>query len=118
MMSNILIVSDCGSVNMYDLDMQEAWSVGRKTSTQTSDISLSLPIISRQHGSFQNIDGIWFYYDKKSENGTIYNGKMIKSGLRDRIKPVQLNYGDKLIFGGDEGEEISNQNAWAMFLNS
>ena len=61
------------------------------------------------------MDGIWFYVDRMGKNGTVYNGKHVTPGLRGRVKPITLNNGDILIFGGGENPVINSKTIWAMF---
>lgn len=104
---NRLIVIENGQLISYDLDNKLVWEVGRPSINNVPDIKLHTLTVSRKHGRFQNMDGMWFYIDKKGKNGTVYNGKYITTGLKGRIKPVALKNGDILIFGG--GKESNSK---------
>ena len=73
--------------------------------------------ISRKHGKFQNVDGIWFYVDYNGKNGTVYNDKHIAAGLNGRAKPIIITDGDIFVFGCGEKAVISNKTVWAFFVN-
>lgn len=112
---NSLVVIENGQLRTYSLDDRLTWEVGRPSSENIPDIKLHSSTVSRQHGRFQNMDGIWFYVDKKGKNGTVYNGKHITSGIGGRVKPITLKDGDIFIFGGGEVPVINSKTIWAMF---
>lgn len=112
---NILIVIENGQLNTYHLDDKPVWEIGRPSKNSQPDIRLSTTTVSRKHGRFQNMDGIWFYLDHNGKNGTIYHNKHIEAGINGRIKPVMLSEGDVLILGGGEQAEINNRTVWVMF---
>lgn len=113
---NSLIVIENGQVSTYSLDDKLIWDIGRPSKDNIPDIKLHSTTVSRQHGRFQNIDGMWFYIDKKGKNGTVYNGKHVKVGIGGRIKPITLKNRDVLIFGGGEEAVISSKTIWTLFL--
>lgn len=115
--NNNLIVIENGQINTYLLDDKLQWNVGRPSKENKPDIKLYSSTVSRKHGSFRNVDGIWFYVDGNSKNGTVYNKKRIKSGLNGRVKPVMLSDGDILVFGGGDEEVINSATIWTMFSN-
>ena len=47
--------------------------LGREDKEIHSDITLKSPIVSRNHGDFSYIDGIYYYKDNNSLNGTFLN---------------------------------------------
>ncbi len=112
---NSLVVIENGKLTTYSLDDRLTWEVGRPSKDNMPDIRLHSLTVSRHHGRFQNMDGMWFYVDKKGKNGTVYNGKHITPGIGGRVKPVTLNHGDILIFGGGEEAEINCKTIWSMF---
>lgn len=113
--TNRLIIIENGQLFSYDLDDKNSWEIGRISKGNVPDIKLHSITVSRKHGKFQNMDGVWFYLDYKGKNGTIYNHKHLEAGLNGRIKPVVLNDGDTFIFGA--GEEVINcKTIWAMFI--
>jgi len=115
---NTIIVIENGQLKTYSLDNRLVWQIGRVTKDNDPDIKLHLATVSRKHGRLQNIDGTWFYMDHKGKNGTIYNGKQIKQGIKGRVKPVTLQNGDVLIFGGGEEAIISYKTVWSLFITS
>lgn len=112
---NSLVVIENGQLTTYLLDDRVTWEVGRPSKESMPDIKLHSTTVSRQHGRFQNMDGIWFYVDRMGKNGTVYNGKRVTPGIRGRVKPITMNNGDILIFGGDEEPVINSKTIWAMF---
>ena len=69
---NTLIVIENGQLTSYDLDNRLIWEVGRPSKDNLPDIKLHSLTVSRKHGRFQNIDGMWFYLDKNGKNGTVW----------------------------------------------
>lgn len=112
---NNLIVIENGRLSVYLLDDKLIWEVGRPSKDNRPDIKLHSATVSRKHGRFQNMDGIWFYIDNNGKNGTVYNEKYIETGLNGRIKPVMLSNGDVFIFGGSKEVVINCKTIWAMF---
>ena len=112
---NSLVVIENGQLTTYCLDDRVTWEVGRPSKENIPDIKLHSATVSRKPGRFQNMDGLWFYVDKKGKNGTVYNGRHVTPGIRGRIKPITLNNGDILIFGGGEEASINSKTIWSMF---
>lgn len=112
---NNLIVIENGHLSVFHLDDKQTWEIGRPAGNNRPDIGLYSTTISRKHGRFQNMDGIWFYMDFSGKNGTVYNNKRIKSGIHGRVKPLLLKDGDVLVFGGGEEAIINCKTVWAMF---
>lgn len=112
---NSLVVIENGQLTTYSLDDKVTWEVGRPSKENMPDIKLYSTTVSRQHGRFQNMDGVWFYVDRLGKNGTVYNGKHVMPGLRGKVKPITMNDGDILIFGGGEEAVINSKTIWAMF---
>lgn len=114
---NNLVVIENGNINNYELDDKEIWNVGRPTKSNAPDIGMNIPTISRKHGLFRRIDGLWFYVDASGKNGTVYKNKKIKKGLNGNVRPVMLKDGDTFVFGGDETAVICDNTVWAMFYS-
>ena len=114
--ANILIVIENGQIFSYALDDKNSWVIGRPSKDNIPDIKLHSATVSRKHGKFQNMDGVWFYLDYKGKNGTVYNHTHLDAGLNGRIKPVMLNDGDTFVFGGGKEEVINCKTVWAMFV--
>ena len=112
---NSLVVIENGQLTTYSLDDRVTWEVGRPSKENIPDIKLHSATVSRKHGRFQNMDGVWFYVDGLGKNGTVYNGKHVTPGLRGKVKPITLNNGDVLIFGGGEEAIINSKTIWTLF---
>lgn len=112
---NSLVVIENGQLTTYSLDDRVTWEVGRPSKENIPDIKLHSATVSRKHGRFQNMDGVWFYIDRLGKNGTVYNGKHVIPGIRGKAKPITMNHGDILIFGGGEEAVINSKTIWAMF---
>ena len=113
---NNLVIIENGQLSIYNLDEKQTWEVGRPAGEKRPDISLHSTTVSRSHGRFQNMDGIWFYLDLNGKNGTVYNNKRIKAGIKGRVKPMILKDGDVFVFGGGEEAIINSKTVWAMFV--
>lgn len=113
--SNNLIVIENGKINTYKLDNRLIWDVGRVSGNNQPDIKCYSLTVSRKHGSFQNVDGEWFYVDCYGKNGTVYNGKKLKPTANGRIKTIMLEDGDIFVFGGGEEAIINSKTVWALF---
>ncbi len=113
---NNLIVIEDGHLTSYVLDDKNIWELGRSSSNHIPDISLKTTTISRRHGKFQNMDGIWFYLDYNEKNGTVYNQNHMEPGLHGRIKPVMLKNQDVFVFGGGTKEAINSKTVWALYV--
>lgn len=101
----VLAVLEAGRLRTIPLARREKWTLGRKTSQNQPDIPLTSKIAGRKHGEFFVIDGLWFYCDRGSRNGTLRGGRRLKPGLGGRAAPVMLRDGDALCIdclpGGD-----------------
>lgn len=112
---NTLIVIENGKIQNYSLDDRLVWEVGRPSKDNIPNIKMHSPTVSRKHGVFKNVGGMWFYIDNNGKNGTVYNGKHISVGISGRLKPTSLSNGDVLIFGGGEEAVINSKTIWTMF---
>ena len=114
--ANNLVLIENGLLSVVSLDNKTAWEVGRPSPDSTPDIKLRSATVSRKHGRFQNMDGIWFYVDYNGKNGTVYNHRHIEAGLKGRIKPILLKDGDVFVFGGGAKETINGKTVWGLFM--
>ena len=112
---NQLIVIENGHLSTYALDDKLSWRVGRPVGENQPDIRLYSSTVSRRHGEFRNMDGIWFYLDYNGKNGTVFNGNHIGAGIKGRVKPILLKDGDELIFGGGNEAAINSKTVWSIF---
>lgn len=113
---NILVIIENGQLKSYTLDDKTKWEVGRPSKNNDPDIKLYSTTVSRKHGKFENLDGLWFYVDYNGKNGTVYNHKYIRPGLKGRIKSVMLKEGDVFVFGGSKEEVINCKTVFGLFL--
>ena len=86
--ANTLIVIERGLLTTYSLDDRESWTVGRVSGTNQPDIALNTPTVSRNHGQFRKMNGIWFYLDHNGKNGTVYNSRHLEPGIKGREKSM------------------------------
>ena len=113
---NNLIIIENGQLVSYALDDRKVWEIGRSSKGNVPDIKLHSTTVSRKHGKFQNMDGIWFYLDYSGKNGTVYNKKHIRPGLNGRVKPIMLDDGDIFVFGGGDEEVINYKTIWGLYI--
>ena len=112
---NNLIIYEDGCLKKYLLDDRKAWELGRATPERRPEIEVHTPTVSRRHGSFQNMDGVWFYLDYNGKNGTIYNHKHLKPGINGKIRPIMLKDGDVFLFGCGGEENVTCKSVWGLF---
>lgn len=115
--NNLIIIED-GHITSYSLDDKNIWELGRPSEDNRPDIKLRSTTVSRKHGKFQNMDGVWFYIDYNGKNGTVYNKKHINPGLNGKIKPVMLEDGDIFVFGGGEKEIINYKTIFGLYITT
>lgn len=113
---NYLVIIENGKIISYELDNRNIWNLGRPSPNNDPDIKLHTATVSRKHGKFQNMDGIWFYLDYGGKNGTVYNHKHIEPGLKGNVKPILLEDGDVFVFGGGDKEVINCKTVFGLFL--
>lgn len=93
-----LIILQAGQVQQVALEEKEQWLIGRTCPQHTgADIAVPSPIVSRQHGWFRKVEGVWYYCDnQKNLNGTYYNGQFLPRSHNDKPTAVELKDGDTL----------------------
>lgn len=114
-MENNLIVIENGQLNIYLLDNQVVWEVGRMSKEHTPDIPMHATTISRRHGRFQNMDGIWFTWMKTRRMVRSAIGRNYLPGCMGASSPVMVSPGDVFVFGGGEDAVVSPATVWAFF---
>ena len=92
-MENNLIVIENGQLNIYLLDNQVVWEVGRMSKEYTPDIPMHATTISRRHARLEYKGNDFYLTDLHSSNGTFINGELISP-----MKPFQIHSGDDVIF--------------------
>jgi len=70
--------------------------LGREDSETHSDITLRSSIVSRNHGDFSYVDGVYYYKDNNSLNGTFLNGKKMEPYNERGTRSIALHDGDVL----------------------
>ena len=73
-------------------------TVGRESESHFSDIKMKSKIVSRDHGEFifEEMDGVYYYRDNNSLNGTFFNGVKLEKLNERGTKAVKLSDGDVL----------------------
>ena len=99
-MTHTLLIFENDTIRSIAFDEKDSWEVGRPTKDNHPDIALNSPTISRHQGRFLKQDMFFFYGDHAAKNATYRNDALLKPGLGGKIKPVMLEPGDQLIFGG------------------
>lgn len=116
---NQLIIIEHGQLRTVDIDDRTQWRIGRGSSQISPDILLYTPTVSRSHGVFENMDGLWFYFDDPHiKNRTFYNNKLLGTGMGGKPKPVMLRSGDVLILGCGKDPAINDKTVWILFLST
>lgn len=113
---NKLILIESGRIKEYNLDEKTKWTIGRQTEDNMPDIPLSLKTVSREQGVFEVNNGIWFYTDLNSLNGTYLNGKKISAGFDGRRFPKVLEDSNTLVFGSGDSYFLSGFLVFAVFI--
>jgi len=74
--------------------------LGRKSRSTNPDIDVKIMSVSRFHGEFTLVNGVYYYEDKGSTNGSIHNGIRMKA-----LQPEALRDGDVIKIHGEEDTE-------------
>jgi pSer/pThr/pTyr-binding forkhead associated (FHA) protein len=114
--SNNLILIENSSISEYKLDNKQIWEIGRPSKDNNPDIKLHSITISRKHGKFENMDGLWFYIDYNGKNGTYYNHKHIDAGKNGSLNPILLSNEDVFVFGAGSEESLDERTIYGIFL--
>lgn len=110
-----LIVLENGAVRSFPLDGKSSWTIGRKNPESESDIELESKIVSRKHGRIQNVDGVWYYIECGSLNGTYFNGEKIKANENNEFDAVKLSSGDILRIDSDSLDNPEERGVLFLF---
>lgn len=113
---NYLIVIENQHLTEYDLDSKAVWEVGRPATGNQPDIRMTSGMVSRKHGRFQRIDGVWFYLDYNTKNGTVFNRSHMDAGFSGRKKPVMLKDGDMFLFGSKKETMERDKHSLGLFV--
>ena len=113
-----LIVMEQGEIKRYRLGFPEKLTIGRATPVSNPDIPLSSPIAGRSHGEFFVIGNQLFYCDKGSKNGTFYNGRKIKQGIKKQTNPIMLSSGDVLRIDYQDLSRPDPRGVWMLITSN
>ena len=114
--ANLLIVEN-NDVFRVPMHRNKGYTLGRAAKgAALPDIPLQAPYVSRNHGRFMMVDGLWFYCDADGTNGTYYNGKRIRTGINGRTSPILLRSGDVLRIYPKSTSSQSLNNVWCLYL--
>lgn len=113
-----LVVLEQGEIKSYRLFFSKELTIGRATPVSNPDIPLSSPIAGRSHGEFLMIGNQLFYCDKGSKNGTFYNGRKIKQGIKKQINPIMLSSGDVLRIDYEDLSKPDPRGVWMLITSN
>ncbi len=113
-----LVVLEQGKIKSYCFVFTEKLTIGRATPVSNPDIPLSSPIAGRSHGEFLMIGSQIFYCDKGSKNGTFYNGRKIKQGIKKQINPIMLSSGDILRIDYEDLSKPDPRGVWMLITSN
>ena len=114
-----LVVLERREIRCFALDVRPEWSMGRCTPENNPDIPLFSPIASRDHGSFANIEGQWYFTNNpNSMNGTFYNGEKIGTPMNGKKKLVMLSDGDILRIDSSDFNNPNEDGVLMLFTTS
>ena len=113
-----LVVLEQGEIKSYRLVFPEKLTIGRATPVSNPDIPLSSPIAGRSHGEFLMMGNQLFYCDKGSKNGTFYNGRKIKQGIKKQINPIMLSSGDILRIDYEDLSRPDPRGVWMLITSN
>ena len=78
------------------VELQGGTRIGRACEGVYNDIALSSQIVSRNHGEIFYEDGVYYYRDNNSLNGTFFNGVKMEPFNERGTRAAKLNDGDVL----------------------
>ena len=62
-------------------------SIGRSVS---NDLVLAMDSVSKMHGYFTQSEGVWYYADRSSTNGSLLNGERLEAERKQPLAPGDL----------------------------
>ncbi len=94
--ATLLIIERGKPITLVSLD--GSMTLGRASEKSTCDIKIASGIVSRNHGEFiyEDVEGIFYYRDNNSLNGTFYNGVKLEQLNERGTRAVRLSDGDIL----------------------
>ncbi len=96
----IILKNDEGyDIQKWEIGRKKTLIIGKSTARNDVDIDVSIEgysnLVSRVHGSLNKIDGIWYYEDLGSQNGSGLEKKEDKRKTRlERNKAIKVESGD------------------------
>lgn len=96
----IILKNDEGyDIKKWEIGRKKTLIIGKSTARNDVDIDVSIEgysnLVSRIHGSLNKIDGIWYYEDLGSQNGSGLGKKTDRRKIKlERNKAVKVESGD------------------------
>ena len=96
----IILKNDEGyDIKKWEIGRKKTLIIGKSTARNDVDIDVSIEgysnLVSRIHGSLNKIDGIWYYEDLGSQNGSGLGKKMDRRKIKlERNKAIKVESGD------------------------
>lgn len=96
----IILKNDEGyDIKKWEIGRKKTLIIGKSTARNDVDIDVSIEgysnLVSRVHGSLNKIDGIWYYEDLGSQNGSGLGKKTDRRKIKlERNKAVKVESGD------------------------
>lgn len=112
--NNQLFVVENDGMRIYQLDDRRRWLIGRRSGKECPDICMSSSTVSRTHGEFYNEEGVWFFRNLSTTNGTHYMRRNLKKPPTKLENDLMLQDGD-VLFPGNGTMETDGDSAWILF---
>ncbi len=96
----IILKNDEGyDIKKWEIGRKKTLIIGKSTARNDVDIDVSIEgysnLVSRVHGSLNKIDGIWYYEDLGSQNGSGLGKKTDRRKIKlERNKAIKVESGD------------------------
>ena len=96
----IILKNDEGyDIKKWEIGRKKTLIIGKSTARNDVDIDVSIEgysnLVSRIHGSLNKIDGIWYYEDLGSQNGSGLGKKTDRRKIKlERNKAIKVESGD------------------------
>ena len=100
---HLIVLEQGGTVRVFPLN-EEMMIVGRTGGA--NDIGINSPIVSSQQGVITRENGVYYYSDLGSTNGTVIGNVHLKSTYGQPSQKVALKDGDILIIGANKYDRV------------
>lgn len=108
-----IVVDKNGNVKVHDLGIQTR--IGRSLDRSVCDIVIDSQIVSRVHGEIVRTNGVYYYRDLESTNGTYVNKQFFYKSIRQEKGYALLEDGDIFSFDIKKNEVSHPEKAIAIF---